>query len=111
MNLGPEIVSGSYKYLLVQSGSNPITLGANASVNWNAGGVVATTGAQSINGVKTFSSNVKAVSFGSLLRLSAWSFMGLIYRTNRTIAGAKVQHYLWLIRYILTRNAVASKQS
>jgi hypothetical protein len=65
MNLGPEIVSGSYKYLLVQSGSNPITLGANASVNWNAGGVVATTGAQSINGVKTFSSNVKAVSFGN----------------------------------------------
>ena len=52
-----------------------------------------------------------AMLVGSLLRLSAWSFMGLIYRTNRTIAGAKVQHYLWLIRYILTRNAVASKQS
>jgi hypothetical protein len=65
MNLGPEIVSGSYKYLLVQSGSNPITLGANASVNWNAGGVVATTGAQNISGIKTFFSNVKAVSFGN----------------------------------------------
>ena len=65
MNLGPEIVSDSYKYLLVQSGNNPITLGANANVNWNAGGVVATTGAQTISGVKTFASNIRAVSFGN----------------------------------------------
>lgn len=65
MNLGPEIVSDSYKYLLVQSGNNPITLGANANVNWNAGGVVATTGAQTISGVKTFASNINAASFGS----------------------------------------------
>ena len=65
MNLGPEIVSGSYKYLLVQSGNNPITLGANANVNWNAGGVVATTGAQTISGAKTFASNINAASFGS----------------------------------------------
>jgi N-acetylglucosaminyl-diphospho-decaprenol L-rhamnosyltransferase len=52
-----------------------------------------------------------AMLVGSLLRLSAWSLTGLIFSTKRTTAGAKVQHYRWLIRYILTRNVVASKQS
>jgi GT2 family glycosyltransferase len=52
-----------------------------------------------------------AMLIGSLLRLGAWSCAGLIFRTKRTTAGAKIQHYMWLLRYILTRNVLASKQS
>jgi GT2 family glycosyltransferase len=52
-----------------------------------------------------------AMFIGSLLRLGAWSFAGLIFSTKRTTACAKKQHYRWLIRYTLTRNVVASKQS
>jgi hypothetical protein len=65
MNLGPQIIKNSYPYLLVQSGNNPIKLGNNADVNWIAGGVVASTGNQTISGVKTFASDVSAISFGS----------------------------------------------
>jgi hypothetical protein len=54
MNLGPEKISGSYKYLLNQNGAALITLGDNSAVNWNAGGVVALTGNQSIEGIKKF---------------------------------------------------------
>jgi GT2 family glycosyltransferase len=52
-----------------------------------------------------------AMLIGSLLRLGAWSCIGLIFRKKRTTAGVKIQHYMWLIRYILTRNVLASKQS
>ena len=52
-----------------------------------------------------------AMLIGSLLRLGAWSCTGLIFTTKRTTAGAKIQHYMWLIRYILTRNVLASKQA
>ncbi len=91
MNLGPEIVSGSYKYLLVQSGNNPITLGANASVNWNAGGVVATTGNQNIAGIKVFGSNVKAVSFGNGSGVS--NAFGLSADANDFGGSATVNHF------------------
>ena len=56
MDLGLTNVSDSYKYLLNQSGSNPITLGSGQSVDWTAGGVVSLTGDQTIVGSKTFSS-------------------------------------------------------
>ena len=65
MNLGPQIIKNSYPYLLVQSGNNPIKLGSNTDVNWIAGGVVASTGNQTISGVKTFTSDISAISFGS----------------------------------------------
>ena len=65
MNLGPQIIKNSYPYLLVQSGNNPIKLGNNTDVNWIAGGVVASTGNQTISGVKTFTSDISAISFGS----------------------------------------------
>ena len=54
MNLGPTKISGTYLYVLNQSGNNPITLGDGGIVNWNVGGVVALTGAQTISGAKTF---------------------------------------------------------
>jgi len=65
MNLGPQIIKNSYPYLLVQSGNSPIKLGNNTDVNWIAGGVVASTGNQTISGVKTFASDISAISFGS----------------------------------------------
>lgn len=57
MNLGTNLVSSTYQYLLNQSGSS-ITLGDNSSVNWGANNLVTTTGNQSIGGVKTFTSNL-----------------------------------------------------
>lgn len=57
MNLTSTQVSATYKYLLNQSGSS-ITLGTGQAVNWDAANVVARTGAQSINGIKTFLSDV-----------------------------------------------------
>jgi hypothetical protein len=64
MNLGPNPVNTTFRYLLNQSGTN-ITLGDNTAVNWNNANVVTTTGTQTIGGVKTFSRNVNALSFGS----------------------------------------------
>jgi hypothetical protein len=64
MNLGPNPVNTTFRYLLNQSGTN-ITLGDNTSVNWNGANVVARTGAQTISGIKTFASNIAAVSFGN----------------------------------------------
>jgi hypothetical protein len=58
MDLGPNKISGTYQFVLNQSGATPITLGNNSAVNWNAGGVVATTGDQTISGVKTFDSTI-----------------------------------------------------
>ena len=52
-----------------------------------------------------------AMLVGSLLRFGAWSFTGLVFSKKRTTAGAKIQHYSWLVRYILSRDAVAPKQS
>ena len=60
MDLGPQIVRNSYQYLLVQSGANPIRLGNNGSVNWSAGGVVDSTGNQTVNGIKTFTTGISA---------------------------------------------------
>jgi len=57
MNLGPLTVSGSYQYVLNQSG-NSITLGDGNAVNWNASNVVTRTGNQTISGNKIFASNV-----------------------------------------------------
>jgi hypothetical protein len=64
MNLGPAAVNLTYRYLLNQSGTN-ITLGDNSAVNWNGANVVARTGAQTISGIKTFTSNILASSFGN----------------------------------------------
>jgi hypothetical protein len=61
MNLGPTLVSSTYQYLLNQSGSS-ITLGDNSSVNWGGNNLVATTGNQSIGGIKTFTSNISIPS-------------------------------------------------
>lgn len=65
MNLGPAAVNLTYRYLLNQSGTN-ITLGDNTAVNWNGANVVARTGDQTISGIKTFTSNILALSFGNL---------------------------------------------
>jgi hypothetical protein len=64
MNLGPNPVNTTFRYLLNQSGTN-ITLGDNTAVNWNGANVVARTGTQTIGGVKTFTNNIVAVSFGN----------------------------------------------
>jgi len=58
MNLGLNTVSSTYQFVLNQSGANAITLGDNSAVNWNAGGVVALTGTQTISGSKTFDSPI-----------------------------------------------------
>ena len=59
MNLGFNTVSSTYKYLLTQSGANPITLGDNSSVNWSTAGLVSATGGnQTISGIKTFDSPI-----------------------------------------------------
>ena len=60
MDLGLFNVSDTYKYVLNQSGANAITLGNGNSVNWNAGGVVALIGNQSINGEKYFNNTISA---------------------------------------------------
>ena len=69
MNLGPTPISGTYRYVLNQSGANPITLGDDSQVNWNAGGVVAMTGNQTISGVKNFTSLPTVNSTGVLISL------------------------------------------
>ena len=58
MDLGLFNVSDTYQYVLNQSGANAITLGNGTAVNWNAGGVVALTGNQSISGEKYFNNNI-----------------------------------------------------
>jgi hypothetical protein len=58
MDLGLTNVNETYKYVLNQSGANAITLGNGLAVNWNAGGVVDLASAQTINGIKTFSSTI-----------------------------------------------------
>ena len=58
MDLGLFNVSDTYQYVLNQSGANAITLGNGTTVNWNAGGVVALTGNQSISGEKYFNNNI-----------------------------------------------------
>jgi hypothetical protein len=63
MNLGPNAVNDTFRFLLNQSGSS-ITLGDNSPVNWDAGNVVAKTGTQAIGGDKTFSSLNFIVSGG-----------------------------------------------
>jgi hypothetical protein len=60
MDLGLFNVSDTYQYVLNQSGANAITLGNGNAVNWNAGGVVALTGNQSINGEKYFNNTISA---------------------------------------------------
>jgi len=60
MDLGLFNVSDTYQYVLNQSGANAITLGNGNAVNWNAGGVVALTGNQSISGEKYFNDIISA---------------------------------------------------
>lgn len=60
MDLGLFNVSDTYQYVLNQSGANAVTLGNGNAVNWNAGGVVALTGNQSINGEKYFNDIISA---------------------------------------------------
>jgi hypothetical protein len=85
MNLGPTQISGTYRYVLNQSGANPITLGNNSAVDWNAGGVVALTGAQTINGAKTFGSTIIGAINGN-----AGSVTDGVYLTGaQTIGGLK----------------------
>jgi len=85
MNLGPTQISGTYVYVLNQSGANPITLGNNSAVDWNAGGVVALTGAQTINGAKTFGSTIIGAINGN-----AGSVTDGVYLTGaQTIGGLK----------------------
>ena len=85
MDLGPQIVKNSYQYLLVQSGANPIRLGANGSVNWSAGGVADLTGTQTIGGTKTFSSTI----VGSINGNAATVTNGVYLVGDQTIAGTK----------------------
>jgi hypothetical protein len=82
MDLGPQIVKNSYQYLLVQSGANPIRLGANGSVNWSAGGVADLTGTQTIGGTKTFSSTI----VGSINGNAATVTNGVYLVGDQTIA-------------------------
>jgi len=64
MNLGPNVVKNSYQYVLNQSGANPITLGDGSAVNWNADGVVVTTGNLIISGY-TFKDNVNTFNLNT----------------------------------------------
>ena len=67
MNLGPTQISGTYRYVLNQSGNGAITLGDGSSVNWSAGGVVATTGNQNISGNLNISGNIVASGISNRL--------------------------------------------
>jgi hypothetical protein len=87
MDLGPQIVKDSYQYLLVQSGANPIKLGNNGSVNWAAGGVVASTGNQTISGAKTFA-NGATVSGGFSVVGGGTNYFGSGISTNYFGSGA-----------------------
>ena len=85
MDLGPQIVRNSYQCLLVQSGNNPIRLGNNGSVNWSAGGVVDSTGNQTIGGTKTFSSTINGNISGNASTVTS----GVYLIGDQTIGGAK----------------------
>ena len=56
MNLGPQKISDTYKFVLNQSGSN-VTLGDNAIPNWIGTTIASATGTQTISGAKTFKNN------------------------------------------------------
>lgn len=59
MNLGPQKISNTYQYVINKSGSS-FTLGDNGVINWADAEVVVTSGtvAQTIGGLKTFTSNL-----------------------------------------------------
>jgi hypothetical protein len=92
MDLGPQIVRNSYQYLLVQSGANPIRLGNNGSVNWSAGGVVASTGNQIISGTKTFA-NGATVSGGFNVVGGGTNYFGSGFSTNHFGSGAAINYF------------------
>jgi len=85
MDLGLFNVSDTYQYVLNQSGTNPITLGNGSAVNWNAGGVVALTGNQTISGTKTFNSSIVGNLIGNATTLTN----GVYTTGNQTISGIK----------------------
>ena len=91
MDLGLFNVSDTYQYVLNQSGTNAITLGNGAAVNWNAGGVVALTGNQTISEIKTFSSPIVGSIIGNATTATnAISVTNGVYTTgNQTISGIK----------------------
>ena len=90
MNLAGNAVNSTFQYLLNQNGSS-ITLGNGNPVNWDAGGVVVTTGNQTIGGNKTFSSPAtfsSAVTFNSTS--VNWDAAGAVATTgNQSITGQK----------------------
>ena len=57
MNLGPTKISGTYVYVLNQSGANPITLGNNGAVNWSTAGIPNAT--TSVSGFMSASDKIK----------------------------------------------------
>lgn len=85
MDLGLFNVSDTYQYVLNQSGTNTITLGNGSAVNWNAGGVVALTGNQTISGTKTFNSSIVGNLIGNATTLTN----GVYTTGNQTISGIK----------------------
>lgn len=82
MNLGPNTVSGTYRYILNQSGAS-ITLGDNSAVNWGAAGIVMTTGTQTIGGSKTFSSTLNASANFNLGGISSNNTIGASANYNQ----------------------------
>jgi hypothetical protein len=91
MDLGLFNVSDTYQYVLNQSGTNTITLGNGSAVNWNAGGVVALTGNQTISGTKTFNSSIVGNLIGNATTATtATALTNGVYTTgNQTISGIK----------------------
>lgn len=57
-----------------------------------------------------FSVNV-AMFVGSLLRICLWTIAGAVIKSKQPKAASKVQHYLWLVRFILFRESVVSTRS
>lgn len=94
MNLFDTKIKDTYIYALNQSGANPITLGNNGAVDWNAGGVVTLTGNQTISGIKTFGTNNSIVdsTFSHILggsdnEISNSSFSTVAGGSNNTAQG------------------------
>ena len=91
MNLGPTKISGTYVYVLNQSGSD-ITLGNGSQVNWDAAKIMMTSGNQNVGGIKAFALRPTVNGTGVLLSGEGGGSLpaDIVYTTGtQTINGTK----------------------
>jgi hypothetical protein len=96
MNLTSSKVSGTYQYLLNQVGSS-LTLGNGNEVDWDGAKVMMTTGNQTINGTKTFSSYLTVnTNQATMLNLngSSNSYLGIAFKMTDASASTQRSSFI-----------------